>query len=207
LRIGRRLMRGKRLPFPSTPQIRLLAMQTAPLLGRQTMPKMPHVQQQPQIRRLELPIGLLGQPLGASLDPPPRPPVAPCCNPCPLLLFVSPSLPFNLTSRCLYPHSVSPHGVSPRSARPSLPGRALDSGRAVLPTLDTVDHRWDLASGGDAGDIAASGAAIPLVATNIHTTAAVGDSGVSGGATSVTVHVPSDTVCWDIATNTLSTLG
>ncbi len=77
---------------------------------------------------------------------------------------------------------------------PSLPGGALASGGGVSPTPNTTDHRWDLATGGDAGDVAATGAAIPLVATNVQTTAAVCNSKVSGGASSVTVHDPSDSV-------------
>jgi hypothetical protein len=95
LRISCWLMHGKRLPFPSTLGIMLLAVQTALLLGRRTAPKMPHVQKQPQIRCLELPIVLLGRPLGACLDPPPRCLVAPCCNLRPLFMVTSPSLSFH----------------------------------------------------------------------------------------------------------------
>ncbi len=95
-RVGCWLMRGERPPFPSTSQIRLLTVQTALLLGRWTTPKMPHIQKQPRIGHLKLLIGLLGWPLWASLDPPPQCPVAPCCNPHPLLLAASSSLCWGL---------------------------------------------------------------------------------------------------------------
>ncbi len=79
--------------------------------------------------------------------------------------------------------------------RLSLPGGAPASGRAVSHTPDNTNHGWDLATGGDAGDVAASGGAlaaggdagdvaasgeaVPLVATDVPTTATVGNSAVS----------------------------
>jgi hypothetical protein len=69
---GHWLMRGKKLPCPSILQTKLLTRQIVPLLVRQTRPKMPHAQNQPWTGHLGLPVRLLGQPLGAFLNPRPQ---------------------------------------------------------------------------------------------------------------------------------------
>jgi hypothetical protein len=130
---------------------------------------------------------ILAPPSGClTLTPLAQKTLTPGCNP---------STP---TSRRLYPH-----GVPPRSACLSLLGGAPASGGAVSPTPDTTNHRWDLATGGDAGDVAASGGAVLLVATDVQTTMVVGDSAVSEGAHSTTVPLstanPFDTVDNDAA--------